>query len=118
MFKPRSKARVLHADSTQTASAAQKAAVASPSAAAAPAASASDAPPAAPATATDGSAAAQLPIQLSAMRKAAISPFKGVVYVSIREYYEVWLLHSVMAHVTGACHAKSDSQNGKSLLSV
>ncbi|KAL3135856.1 hypothetical protein ABBQ32_007412 [Trebouxia sp. C0010 RCD-2024] len=29
-----------------------------------------------------------LPIQLSAMRKADVSDFKGTVYVSIREYYE------------------------------
>ncbi len=38
------------------------------------------------------SGASNLPIQLSAMRKADVSPFKGVVYVSIREYYEVSLL--------------------------
>lgn len=35
--------------------------------------------------------ASELPIQLSAMRKADVSPFKGAVYVSIREYYEVGL---------------------------
>lgn len=33
--------------------------------------------------------APDLPIQLSAMRKADVSDFKGTVYVSIREYYEV-----------------------------
>lgn len=32
--------------------------------------------------------APDLPIQLSAMRKADVSDFKGTVYVSIREYYE------------------------------
>lgn len=32
--------------------------------------------------------ASDLPIQLSTMRKADVSPFKGIVYVSIREYYE------------------------------
>lgn len=37
------------------------------------------------------SGASELPIQLSAMRKADVSPFKGAVYVSIREYYEVGL---------------------------
>ena len=35
------------------------------------------------------SEASQLPIQLSAVRKADVSDFKGTVYVSIREYYEV-----------------------------
>lgn len=35
--------------------------------------------------------ASDLPIQLSTMRKADVSPFKGIVYVSIREYYEVSL---------------------------
>ncbi len=39
--------------------------------------------------ASKSSGASDLPIQLSAMRKADVSPFKGIVYVSIREYYEV-----------------------------
>ena len=34
--------------------------------------------------------ASDLPIQLSAMRKADVSDFRGTVYVNIREYYEVW----------------------------
>ena len=33
--------------------------------------------------------ASDLPIQLSAMRKADVSDFKGTLYVNIREYYEV-----------------------------
>lgn len=54
---------------------------------------------AAPAAGTSGAAAQEaagpsdqasaLPIQLSAMRKADVSDFKGTVYVNIREYYEV-----------------------------
>ncbi len=39
--------------------------------------------------ASTSSGPSDLPIQLSAMRKADVSPFKGTVYVSIREYYEV-----------------------------
>jgi len=39
--------------------------------------------------ASTSSGASDLPIQLSAMRKADVSPFKGTVYVTIREYYEV-----------------------------
>lgn len=35
--------------------------------------------------------ASDLPLQLSAMRKADVSDFKGRVYVNIREYYEVSL---------------------------
>ncbi|KAA6421203.1 MAG: transcriptional coactivator p15 [Trebouxia sp. A1-2] len=38
--------------------------------------------------ATESSGASDLPVQLSAMRKADVSPFKGILYVSIREYYE------------------------------
>lgn len=36
--------------------------------------------------------ASDLPIQLSAMRKADVADFKGTVYVNIREYYEVSLV--------------------------
>lgn len=35
--------------------------------------------------------ASDLPIQLSAMRKADVSDFKGTMYINIREYYEVSL---------------------------
>ncbi|KAL0050327.1 hypothetical protein WJX82_009110 [Trebouxia sp. C0006] len=52
-----------------------------------PSTAAADEPKHKPA-ATTISGASDLPIQLSAMRKADVSPFKGVVYVSIREYYE------------------------------
>ena len=55
-----------------------------PSASKVPAAAPAAAPPA-----SDSDASSQLPIQLSAMRRADVSPFKGAVFVSIREYYEV-----------------------------
>ncbi len=55
-----------------------------------PSTAAADEPKDKPA-ASASSGGSDLPIQLSAMRKADVSPFKGIVYVSIREYYEVSL---------------------------
>ena len=53
--------------------------------------------------------ATELPIQLSAMRKADVSPFKGAVYVSIREYYEVGLPASL--HQAFLCSLNNNLHN-------
>ena len=51
--------------------------------------------------------ASDLPLQLSAMRKADVSDFKGTVYVNIREYYEVSACRDCLCNVLSNMSSKT-----------
>ena len=69
-------------------------------------AAASAAAAAAAEAAGPSSGAAELPIQLSDLRRADVSEFRGSVYVNIREYYEVNIQHADLFILCAICNPR------------